>query len=177
MHYTRALSWLIMYEYIYTHAHTHIHTHTHTVVETSQQGHIMSEKQALMTLKHPFLVMMMATYKSKDYLYFLLEPGACDVVRCMCVCMFSNNFSKHDFTYTHPLTTHAHTHSSSLFLSLSLSLSHTHTQRSPGWGALHPPAQEQYVLSERRALLRCIGGARLRVHAPEGDRVSRSEAR
>jgi serine/threonine protein kinase len=86
----------------------------------------MSEKQALMTLKHPFLVMMMATYKSKDYLYFLLEPGACDVVRCMCVCMFSNNFSKHDFTYTHPLTTHAHTHSSSLFLSLSLSLSHTH---------------------------------------------------
>jgi hypothetical protein len=73
----------------------------------------MSEKQALMTLKHPFLVMMMATYKSKDYLYFLLEPGACDVVRCMCVCMFFLCFFKKRFlpTHTHSRYPRTHTHS------------------------------------------------------------------
>jgi serine/threonine protein kinase len=44
------------------------------VVDTSQQGHIMSEKEAMMTIKHPFLVRLFATYKSKEYLYFLMEP-------------------------------------------------------------------------------------------------------
>lgn len=45
------------------------------IVQTGQQGHIMSEKKAMAALKHPFLICLYATYKDKDRLYFLLEPS------------------------------------------------------------------------------------------------------
>lgn len=45
------------------------------IVQTGQQGHIMSEKRAMAALSHPFLVALYATYKNKDRLYFLLEPS------------------------------------------------------------------------------------------------------
>lgn len=45
------------------------------IVQTGQQGHIMSEKRAMSALKHPFLVRLFATYKDHDRLYFLLEPS------------------------------------------------------------------------------------------------------
>lgn len=44
------------------------------IVETGQQGHIMSEKNVMMQLNHPFLVRLFQTYKDRDKLYFLLEP-------------------------------------------------------------------------------------------------------
>lgn len=44
------------------------------VVETNQQGHIMSEKNVMKTLHHPFLIRLYATYNKKQTLYFLLEP-------------------------------------------------------------------------------------------------------
>jgi cGMP-dependent protein kinase len=45
------------------------------IVQTGQQGHIMSEKRVMEQLDHPFLVKLWATYKDKDRLYFLLEPS------------------------------------------------------------------------------------------------------
>jgi len=45
------------------------------IVQTGQQGHIMSEKRVMQQLKHPFLVRLYATYKDKDRLLFLLEPS------------------------------------------------------------------------------------------------------
>jgi len=44
------------------------------IVETGQQGHIMSEKNVMAQLNHPFLIRLYQTYKDKDRLYFLLEP-------------------------------------------------------------------------------------------------------
>lgn len=44
------------------------------IVETGQQGHILSEKNVMVRLKHPFLINLFQTYKDKDRLYFLLEP-------------------------------------------------------------------------------------------------------
>merc|ERR1719445_664582 len=43
------------------------------IVQTGQQGHIMSEKRVMETLHHPFLVKLYATYKDANRLYFLLE--------------------------------------------------------------------------------------------------------
>merc|ERR1719445_2389822 len=45
------------------------------IVQTGQQGHIMSEKRVMEVLDHPFLVKLYATYKDRDRLYFLLEPS------------------------------------------------------------------------------------------------------
>jgi cGMP-dependent protein kinase len=44
------------------------------IVETQQQGHIMSEKKVMETLQHPFLNTLHGTFQSKDKLHFLLEP-------------------------------------------------------------------------------------------------------
>jgi len=44
------------------------------IVETGQQGHIMSEKNVMVQLNHPFLIRLFQTYKDRDKLYFLLEP-------------------------------------------------------------------------------------------------------
>lgn len=44
------------------------------IVETGQQGHILSEKNVMMKLRHPFLIRLYQTYKDRDRLYFLLEP-------------------------------------------------------------------------------------------------------
>lgn len=44
------------------------------IVETGQQGHIMSEKQVMEKLNHPFLIRLYQTYKDQNKLYFLLEP-------------------------------------------------------------------------------------------------------
>lgn len=44
------------------------------IVDTHQQGHIMSEKKVMSTLQHPFIIRLFATYKDHDQLYFLLEP-------------------------------------------------------------------------------------------------------
>jgi len=43
------------------------------IVDTGQQGHIMSEKKVMCLFKHPFLTRLHATYKDQDRLYFLLE--------------------------------------------------------------------------------------------------------
>jgi len=45
------------------------------IVQTGQQGHIMSEKRVMEELDHPFLVKLFATYKDRDRLYLLLEPS------------------------------------------------------------------------------------------------------
>lgn len=45
------------------------------IVETNQQGHILSEKRAMAAFSHPFLVGLYNTYKTQDRLYFLLEPA------------------------------------------------------------------------------------------------------
>jgi CRP-like cAMP-binding protein len=44
------------------------------IVDTHQQGHIMSEKKVMVTLQHPFIIRLFATYKDANQLYFLLEP-------------------------------------------------------------------------------------------------------
>jgi len=43
------------------------------IVQTGQQGHVLSEKRAMMMFDHPFLVKLFATYKDKHKLYFLGE--------------------------------------------------------------------------------------------------------
>jgi serine/threonine protein kinase len=45
------------------------------IVQTGQQGHIMSEKKTMEMLDHPFIIKLYQTYKDKDRLYFLLEPS------------------------------------------------------------------------------------------------------
>jgi hypothetical protein len=45
------------------------------IVQTGQQGHVMSEKKAMQMFDHPFLIKLFATYKDKNRLYFLLEPS------------------------------------------------------------------------------------------------------
>ena len=45
------------------------------VVNLGQQEHIMSEKKAMASLNHPFLIRLHATFKDRDCLYFLLEPS------------------------------------------------------------------------------------------------------
>lgn len=44
------------------------------IVDTHQQGHVMSEKKVMMTLQHPFIIRLFATYKDHNQLFFLLEP-------------------------------------------------------------------------------------------------------
>ena len=44
------------------------------IVETQQQGHIMSEKRVMETLQHPFLNTFHGTFQSRNKLHFLLEP-------------------------------------------------------------------------------------------------------
>jgi CRP-like cAMP-binding protein len=44
------------------------------IVDTHQQGHIMSEKRVMSRLQHPFIIRLFATYKDQNQLYFLLEP-------------------------------------------------------------------------------------------------------
>jgi len=43
------------------------------IVQTGQQGHVMSEKKVMQNMEHPFLIQLFNTYKDKDRLYFLLE--------------------------------------------------------------------------------------------------------
>eukprot|EP00808_Paulinella_micropora_P020544 g36056.t1 len=45
------------------------------VVQTGQQGHIMSEKRVMEIMDHPFIIKLYGTFKDKDKLYFLLEPS------------------------------------------------------------------------------------------------------
>lgn len=44
------------------------------IVETGQQSHIMSEKNVMAMLNHPFIIRLHQTFKDRDRLYFLLEP-------------------------------------------------------------------------------------------------------
>eukprot|EP00475_Leptophrys_vorax_P012119 TRINITY_DN1854_c0_g1_i7.p1 TRINITY_DN1854_c0_g1~~TRINITY_DN1854_c0_g1_i7.p1 ORF type:complete len:749 (+),score=208.08 TRINITY_DN1854_c0_g1_i7:309-2555(+) len=43
------------------------------VVELGQQEHVMSEKNVMSTMDHPFIIKLYSTFRDKDYLYFLLE--------------------------------------------------------------------------------------------------------
>jgi hypothetical protein len=45
------------------------------IVQTGQQGHILSEKRVMASLSHPFLVKLHATYKDNNRLFLLLEPS------------------------------------------------------------------------------------------------------
>jgi len=45
------------------------------IVETRQQGHVMSEKKVMIALVHPFITRLHATYKDHNKLFFLLEPS------------------------------------------------------------------------------------------------------
>jgi len=44
------------------------------IVQTRQQGHIMSEKKAMMVMNHPFIIRLFNTFNEENLLYFLLEP-------------------------------------------------------------------------------------------------------
>lgn len=44
------------------------------VVATHQQAHILSEKETMLQMQHPFLIELFATYKDANMIYFLLEP-------------------------------------------------------------------------------------------------------
>jgi len=44
------------------------------IVQTGQQGHILSEKRVMAQMNHPFLVKLHATYKDKNRLFLLLQP-------------------------------------------------------------------------------------------------------
>eukprot|EP00808_Paulinella_micropora_P009450 g6150.t1 len=44
------------------------------IVETGQQGHILSEKKTMEVLKHPFIIELCGTFKDHSRLFFLLEP-------------------------------------------------------------------------------------------------------
>lgn len=43
------------------------------IVDTGQENHIMSEKDVMMKLDHPFIVRLHAAYHSADQLYFLMQ--------------------------------------------------------------------------------------------------------
>ncbi|KAL4623062.1 cGMP-dependent protein kinase 1-like isoform X1 [Arapaima gigas] len=45
----------------------------HHIVNTSQQGHILSERKIMMELHSPFIVRMYRTFRNAKYLYMLLE--------------------------------------------------------------------------------------------------------
>jgi len=45
------------------------------VVKSGQQQHIISEKNVMAALNHPFLIKLHATFKDNNNLYFLLEPS------------------------------------------------------------------------------------------------------
>eukprot|EP00457_Paulinella_chromatophora_P002006 gb/GEZN01002009.1/.p1 GENE.gb/GEZN01002009.1/~~gb/GEZN01002009.1/.p1 ORF type:complete len:772 (-),score=141.10 gb/GEZN01002009.1/:214-2529(-) len=45
------------------------------VVQTGQQGHIMSEKRVMEIMDHPFIIKLYGTFKDQDKLYFVLEPS------------------------------------------------------------------------------------------------------
>lgn len=45
------------------------------IVQTGQQGHVLSEKKVMVQMNHPFLVKLHATYKDKNRLFFLLVRG------------------------------------------------------------------------------------------------------
>jgi CRP-like cAMP-binding protein len=45
------------------------------VVQTGQQGHIMSEKRVMEIMDHPFIIKLYSTFRDKDKLYFVLEPS------------------------------------------------------------------------------------------------------
>jgi len=44
------------------------------IVETGQQSHIMSEKNTMMILDHPFIIRLYTTFRDEHRLFFLLEP-------------------------------------------------------------------------------------------------------
>lgn len=44
------------------------------VKDTGQTLHILSEKNVMMSLNHPFIIKLYQTYKDQNHLYFLLEP-------------------------------------------------------------------------------------------------------
>jgi cGMP-dependent protein kinase len=43
------------------------------VVQLGQQEHVISEKNVMAQMNHPFIVKLYATYKDHDFLYFLLD--------------------------------------------------------------------------------------------------------
>lgn len=43
------------------------------IVQTGQQGHVLSEKRVMVQLNHPFLVKLHATYKNQCQLFFLMD--------------------------------------------------------------------------------------------------------
>jgi serine/threonine protein kinase len=45
------------------------------IVQTKQQGHMISEKRVMEQLNHPFLVKLYTTFQDRDRIYFLLEPS------------------------------------------------------------------------------------------------------
>mmetsp|Transcript_10050 Transcript_10050/g.19870 ORF Transcript_10050/g.19870 Transcript_10050/m.19870 type:complete len:785 (-) Transcript_10050:1101-3455(-) len=45
------------------------------VFSLGQQEHIMNERNIMLRIHHPFIVVLYQTFQDKDYLYFLLEPS------------------------------------------------------------------------------------------------------
>lgn len=45
------------------------------VVNTHQETHVIDEKMCMETVKHPFCVSLVSTYKDKNLLYWLMEPA------------------------------------------------------------------------------------------------------
>eukprot|EP00467_Chlorarachnion_reptans_P011580 CAMPEP_0114535982 /NCGR_PEP_ID=MMETSP0109-20121206/28741_1 /TAXON_ID=29199 /ORGANISM="Chlorarachnion reptans, Strain CCCM449" /LENGTH=767 /DNA_ID=CAMNT_0001719653 /DNA_START=152 /DNA_END=2455 /DNA_ORIENTATION=- len=45
------------------------------VENLGQQEHIMNERNIMLRINHPFIVVLFQTFQDKDYLYFLLEPS------------------------------------------------------------------------------------------------------
>lgn len=47
------------------------------IIEKNQQDHILTEKQILVEINHPFLIKMVSSFQDEKKLYFLLEycPG------------------------------------------------------------------------------------------------------
>ena len=44
------------------------------VIHLGQQEHVMSEKNVMVALRHPFLIRLYSTYKDANAIFFLLEP-------------------------------------------------------------------------------------------------------
>lgn len=62
------------------------------IVEMGQEEHVMSEKDAMAHLDHPFLIKLFNTYKDQNSLYFLLEV-------CLGGELFSVLRERHTFDY------------------------------------------------------------------------------